>query len=75
MSDTINARAAHERGIGHKTNVQRKLREMRLKGEAEKKEADRTISTLAAIEKAADKAYAKDLQAQVRPPRLMIPHA
>lgn len=71
MSDTVNARAAHERGIGHKTNVQRKLRDMRIKADTEKKEAEKTERSLAAIEKAAEKAYAKDLAAQACPSLLV----
>ena len=66
MSDTPNARAAHERGVGHQTAVQRKLREMRLKEVADRKQEQHVKQSLQKIESAAEKAYAKDLKHQVR---------
>jgi hypothetical protein len=67
MTDTPAARANHEKGSGHKINVQRKLREMRLTSEREKKEESQTQKELARIEKAAEQAYQKDLAQLVRP--------
>jgi U1 zinc finger len=61
MNDTPSARANHEKGSGHKMNVQRKLREMRLKAESEKKEEADTKKQLDHIELAAERAYQKDL--------------
>lgn len=64
LNDTPASRAHHEQGIGHKTAVQKKLREMRKKADDEKKEAADTKRALAGIEKAAEKAYQRDMQAQ-----------
>ena len=65
MNDTVTARANHEKGSGHKINVQRKLREMRLKEEKDKKEEARTKEELKKIDTAAERAYQKDLARQV----------
>lgn len=61
INDTPTARANHEKGTGHKLAVQRKLRELRKNADIEKKEKERTETELAKIEKAAEKAYQKDL--------------
>lgn len=66
MNDTVSSRAHHEKGSGHKINVQRKLREMRQKAEQEKKEEARNQAELDRIEKAADRAYQKDVAKLVR---------
>jgi WW domain-binding protein 4 len=65
LNDTPSARANHERGTGHKLNVQKKLRQLRQNAEAEKKEKEKTAEQLKKIEKAAEKAYEKDLQRRV----------
>lgn len=61
INDTPTARANHEKGTGHKLAVQRKLRELRKNADIEKKAKERTETELAKIEKAAEKAYQKDL--------------
>ena len=66
LNDTPQSRANHEKGSGHKINVQRKLREMRLKAEQEKKEEARTQAQMDKIEEAAERAYQKDMAALVR---------
>jgi WW domain-binding protein 4 len=66
LNDTPESRAHHERGSGHKLAVQRKLREMRIKAENEKKETERTQQQLERIDKAADEAYRKDVKRMVR---------
>lgn len=66
LNDTPTSRANHEKGSGHKINVQRRLREMRLKAEAEKHEEADTKEQLERIEEAAELAYQKDLDLLVR---------
>lgn len=60
LADTTTARANHERGTGHKLNMQRKLREMRKAAAEEKKEKAETEKALKKIEEAADKAFKND---------------
>lgn len=60
LADTATARANHERGTGHKLNMQRKLREMRKAAADEKKEKADTAKALKKIEEAADKAFKND---------------
>jgi WW domain-binding protein 4 len=66
LNDTPASRAHHERGSGHKLAVQRKLREMRIKGEIQKKETERTEQQLEKIDKAAEEAYREDVRRLVR---------
>lgn len=60
MTDNAATRATHEKGIAHKENVAKKLRQMRQSADAEKKEAHLAKSTMGSIEKAAAAQYARD---------------
>uniref|UniRef100_A0A061QZT2 WW domain-binding protein 4 n=1 Tax=Tetraselmis sp. GSL018 TaxID=582737 RepID=A0A061QZT2_9CHLO len=63
LNDTISARSTHENGVKHQENVARKLREMRQKGDAEKKEQELLKQSWSSIEAKAKAQYEKDIQA------------
>ncbi|CAL8468419.1 g7959 [Coccomyxa elongata] len=63
MQDNPSAKATHERGMKHKENVAKKLRQMRQKADSDKKEAVLADKTMSSIEAAAKKQYEKDLAA------------
>jgi WW domain-binding protein 4 len=65
LTDTPTSRANHEKGTGHKLNVQRKLRELRKRQEAENKEKEKTNAELEKLEKLAERKYAEDVAKQV----------
>lgn len=71
LADTVTARANHERGTGHKLNMQRKLREMRKAAADEKKEKAETVKALKKIEAEADKAFKNDQDKLVRSQQLL----
>ena len=54
------------RGVGHQKEVQRKLREMRLKEGADRKQQKHVNKKFKNNESAADNAYDKNLKHQVR---------
>eukprot|EP00193_Tetraselmis_chui_P005432 CAMPEP_0177753912 /NCGR_PEP_ID=MMETSP0491_2-20121128/1725_1 /TAXON_ID=63592 /ORGANISM="Tetraselmis chuii, Strain PLY429" /LENGTH=278 /DNA_ID=CAMNT_0019269253 /DNA_START=205 /DNA_END=1045 /DNA_ORIENTATION=+ len=62
LKDTISSRATHENGMKHKENVAKKLREMRHKGDAEKKEKELLERTWKGIEEKAKRQYEEDLR-------------
>lgn len=66
LADTATAKANHEKGTGHKLNMQRKLREMRKAAADEKKEKAETEKALKKIEEAANNAFKKDRDKLVR---------
>eukprot|EP00873_Tetraselmis_striata_P006059 jgi/Tetstr1/426323/TSEL_016638.t1 len=65
LNDTASARATHENGMKHQDAVAKKLREMRHKGDAEKKEKELLDRTWKSIEEKAKKQYEEDLRAGV----------
>ncbi|KAF8062666.1 hypothetical protein HT031_003995 [Scenedesmus sp. PABB004] len=60
MNDTNAAKLNHERGAKHQENLQRKIRAMSKRADADKKEADAAAEAFEGIEAAAAKQYAAD---------------
>eukprot|EP01025_Chloroclados_australasicus_P054830 TRINITY_DN6542_c2_g1_i1.p2 TRINITY_DN6542_c2_g1~~TRINITY_DN6542_c2_g1_i1.p2 ORF type:complete len:274 (-),score=30.38 TRINITY_DN6542_c2_g1_i1:1241-2062(-) len=63
LADTNSARQQHENGTRHKHNVAEKLKEMRLKAQGAKIEADELQRHLALIDSVARKQYEQDVKA------------
>lgn len=63
MQDNPAARATHEKGIKHKDNVAKKLRQMRMTADREVREKEMAASSMASIEARAQKQYVQDMQA------------
>eukprot|EP00887_Chlorella_sp_A99_P000816 scaffold5.g816.t1 len=61
LKDTTQSWAVHERGMGHRENVARKLSEMRMQADKEKRDAEEAEKTMGAIEAEARRQYAADV--------------
>ncbi|PSC76250.1 nucleic acid binding [Micractinium conductrix] len=63
LKDTAQSWAVHERGSGHQENVTRRLRDMRLKADQEKRDEAELVVTLGKVEAEAQKRYEQDQKA------------